>query len=846
MAKHLVIVESPAKAKTINKFLGRDYTVKASYGHVRDLPDSKLGVDPDKDFKPQYVNSKDKAKVIKELREAAKACEDVILAPDPDREGEAIAWHLLELLKKDMKGEDKFTRVTYNQITKPAILKAFAEPVHLNMHKVDAQQARRVLDRLVGYGVSPLLWRRIRGGSSAGRVQTVALRLVCEREKEILAFVPETYFIFGAKTAKKVDPKDVFEVRLHQINGKKAEVHDKETAEGILEELQAKSLKVTSIQTRESKRTAQPPFITSTLQQAASSACGFQPNRTMSLAQKLYEGVNLGKEEGSTGLITYMRTDSFHLAGEAIEEARACIRDTYGEEYLPEKPNFYRSRGAAQEAHEAIRPTDLRRTPDSLRHVLDDNELKLYSLIWKRTVACQMAPARIAQMTVDLSVPDTKSEYTFRANASKILFPGYMAAWGRGISEDEVQEDSSLPPLSEGESLDVKEWLKEEKQTQPPKRFSEAALIKALEENGVGRPSTYASIVSTLYSREYVERESRSLRPTRTGMEVNDFLIERLPALFEVDFTARMEERLDDIEDGKLPWTDMMREFHNRLGTWIEEAKAARVNQEELKQLLDLAGEVSTFNPPSKRGKKTYCDQTFVREIQEAFDTGGEVTDRQVDNLRKIVAKYAPQITSLTPDVTQALKLADLVEQERIANQPPREETLVKFEMLSKVAFEPPRQVGKKTYDDSDFANSLREQVEGGKRLSDNQITYLDRLVLKYAAQIPDFETRANAVGINTEIEEDNESGPLIELLGNVETFAEPTVRGKKTWDDKEFAGSLTQQYKARKSLSPRQRGALKKILLKYREQIPEYEEKRESLGLPVPGAPRKKATRKK
>ena len=846
MAKHLVIVESPAKAKTINKFLGRDYTVKASYGHVRDLPASKLGVDPEQDFQPQYVNSKDKSKVIKELREAAKKCEDVILAPDPDREGEAIAWHLLELLKKDMKGEDKFTRVTYNQITKPAILKAFSEPVHLNMHKVDAQQARRVLDRLVGYGVSPLLWRRIRGGSSAGRVQTVALRLVCEREKEILAFIPETYFVFGAIAAKRDAARETFEVRLHQIDGKKAEIQDGALAGEILDDLQNKALKVRSIQTRESKRTAQPPFITSTLQQAASSAFGFQPNRTMSLAQKLYEGVNLGKEEGTTGLITYMRTDSFHLAGEALDEARACILETFGADYLPGKPNFYRSRGAAQEAHEAIRPTDLRRTPDSLRHVLDDNELKLYSLIWKRTLACQMAPARIEQMTVDLSVPGTRSEYTFRANASKILFPGYMAAWGRGLGEDEEQEDASLPPLTEGEDLDVKEWLKEEKQTQPPKRFSEAALIKALEENGVGRPSTYASIVSTLYSREYVERESRSLRPTRTGMEVNDFLIDRLPSLFEVDFTARMEEQLDEIEDGKLPWTDMMRSFHDRLGTWIEEAKAARVNQDELKTLLSLAGEVSRFNPPSKRGKKTYCDQTFLHEIREAFETGGEVTDRQVDNLRKIVAKYAPQIPSLTPEVMQSLNLAELVEQERINNQPPREETLLKFEMLSGIEFEPPRKVGKKTYDDADFANSLREQVEGGKRLSDNQVRYLDRLVLKYAAQIPDFESRAEAAALNSQVEEDHESGPLIELLDRIETFAEPTVRGKKTWDDKEFAESLAQQFKARKSLTPRQRSALKKILLKYREQIPDYDEKRETLGLPDPGAPRKKFSKKK
>lgn len=840
MAKHLVIVESPAKAKTINKFLGSSYVVKASMGHVRDLPNSKLGVDPEKDFAPQYVNSRDKSKVIKELKEAAKKCGDVILAPDPDREGEAIAWHLRELLKKEVKEDERFSRVTYNQITKPAIQKAFSEPGRLDMHKVDAQQARRVLDRLVGYQVSPLLWRRIRGGSSAGRVQTVALRLVCEREKEILAFVPETYWVFGAKAAKQSDPRDPFEVRLARLDGGKGEITDAEVAASLLDTLEGRSLTVVSVQTKQTQRRPQPPFITSTLQQAASSAYGFQPNRTMSLAQRLYEGVDLGRGEDATGLITYMRTDSVHLAPEAIEETRACVANTFGPEYLPEKPNFYRSRGAAQEAHEAIRPTDMRVTPELLRGSIDEAEWKLYSLIWKRTLACQMAPARVEQVTVEFTPGVEGREILFRGNASKILFPGYMAAWGRGLDEEDEESESVLPPLSEGETVQVLDWLKEEKQTQPPKRFSEAALIKALEENGVGRPSTYASIVSTLYTREYVEREARSLRPTPTGMEVNNFLVERLPSLFEVDFTARMEEQLDEIEEGKVHWTEMMREFYERLNTWIEEAKHHKIDRGELETLLNLAAEVKTFNPPAKRGKKTYCDETFAREIREALENNEEVTDRQMDNLRKIVARYNRQIPTLDADKAKELGLEELIAREAEASRPPRESTLLKFKMLEDVEFEPPRTVGKRTYDDSEFAASLREQVEGGKRLTDNQVTYLDRLVLRYAAQIPDFESRAKEAGLSAEVEEDHESGPLLELLANVKTFKEPVTRGKKTWDDAEFAESLAQQYKAKKQLSPRQRSALKRLLGTYHEQIPGYAEKRESLGLPDPNAPRK------
>lgn len=836
MAKNLVIVESPAKAKTINKILGRNYTVKASMGHVRDLVKSKLGVDIENNFQPQYVNSRDKTKVIKELKEAARKSDNVILALDSDREGEAIAWHLRELLKKEVGEEDRFSRVTYNQITKPAIIKAFQDPGSLDMNKVNAQQARRVLDRLVGYRVSPLLWRRIRGGSSAGRVQTVALRLICEREKEILAFIPETYWVFGARVAKEMEPKDPFEIRLHKFDGKSGEIRDPELAKELQKDLEGCSLKVGSIRTRKVRRHAKPPFITSTMQQAASNAFGFQPNRTMSLAQKLYEGVDLGSGEGPIGLITYMRTDSVYLAQEAVNETRTCVRDKYGAEYLPEKPIYYRSRGSAQEAHEAIRPTDITRNPDSLRGILGDAELKLYSLIWRRTMACQMAPASIEQLTVDVTTDSKEHEYLFRASASKIIFPGYMAVWGRGLGDEDDEDESVLPPLQEDEPLEILEWLREEKETQPPKRFSEAALIKALEENGVGRPSTYAAIISTLYTREYVERENRSLRPTPAGMEVNDFLIERLPTLFEVNFTARMEEVLDNIEDGTVNWTDMMQQFYDRLEKWIEKAKTMKIDSDEIESLLNLAAEIEVYNPPAKRGKKTYSDENFIREMRETFDEGKEVTERQLYHLRRIVARYKEQIKSLTPEKVEELGLEDCIKEEAEKNKPPDDTTWLKLTMLEDVDFEPARKVGKKTFDDAAFANSLREQAEGGRRLTENQVKHLDRLVHKYAAQIKDFEKLAEKAGLSNEIEEDNESGPLLDLLDHVKTFKEPTVRGKRTWDDAAFADSLRKQYAARKSLTTRQRAALKKVIAKYHEQIPGYSEKQSNLGLPAPG----------
>ncbi|HNS81109.1 MAG TPA: type I DNA topoisomerase, partial [Kiritimatiellia bacterium] len=474
MGKKLVIVESPAKARTINKILGKDFLVKASMGHVRDLPEKQLGVDIEKNFTPQYKVIKDKQKVIKELQNAAKDVETVYLAPDPDREGEAIAWHLQAALEKQVPAEN-FLRVTYNEITAPAIREAFAHPRQIDQNRVNSQQARRILDRIVGYKVSPLLWSRVRGGASAGRVQSVALRLVCEREKEIRNFVKEKFWVLGAKLRKLVDPRDVFETRLVKIGNEKADLRDEAQAERIFEDVQNSAFRVQSIKDKETQKRARPPYITSSLQQAGSSVHGFSPSRTMMIAQKLYEGVDLG--EGRIGLITYMRTDSFNVSKVAQDQARDFIRKNFGDDYVPEKPNFYKSRGTAQEAHEAIRPTDPSRTPESVQSALSPEEAKLYALIWKRFMASQMTPARIAQRSVEIeALPKREGAdpLLFRANASQVLFPGYMKASGlektKTQNEGEEEEDDtqgSLPPLTEGEGLECVEPVRAEKETQP-------------------------------------------------------------------------------------------------------------------------------------------------------------------------------------------------------------------------------------------------------------------------------------------------------------------------------------------------------------------------------------------
>ena len=854
MGKSLVIVESPAKAKTINKILGKDFVVRASMGHVRDLPERKLGVDIENGFEPEYVTIKGRQKVLTELSAEAKKADAVYLAPDPDREGEAIAWHLKMALAKSV-SDEKLYRVTYNEITAPAIRAAFDNPSRIDMHRVDAQQARRVLDRIVGYQVSPLLWRRIRGSKSAGRVQSVALRLVCEREREVQNFEPVEYWNLGAKLRKEVDPHDPFPARLARINGEKAEVGNEETVNKILADLEKSRFLVSKIINRELSRKAPPPFITSTLQQAGSSAYGFAPNRTMRIAQTLYEGVDFG--EGPVGLITYMRTDSVAISKSAQDDCRKFIGEKFGDDYVPAKPPTFKSRGSAQEAHEAVRPTDVTRTAEDLKSVLKPDELKLYEMIWKRLVASQMAPAKIAQRTIEIDASSKSSDadagsYLFRATTSDVTFPGYMKVTGQDKKKaekegEEGEEVEKIPPLEEGESLERLDWIREQKFTQPPPRFSEASLVRALEENGVGRPSTYAQVLATIQSRDYVAREKRNLIPTELGMKVNDFLVGNLPQLFEVGFTAQMEEELDDIERGEKEWTGMLQGFYDSFQKWIEKTKEPAANPEEVTALLDLFGGVNKWAPPVKRGKRTYSDEEFVASVRKQLDEGKkEISGRQVDALIKLVARYREELPDDVGERVTKLGFGEVYKTATAPREPPRENSIKKLELLKAVTFEEPREVGKRTYDDSQFSSSLRDQVESGKRLSDNQLRYLDRLVLKYAEQVPGFEDIAKDLELNVEeAGPDNESGPVLELLGNISEWKPPVMRGKREWDDSKFFDSLKTQFEQKKSLSIKQRESLKKMCKRYADQIPDYQKYVETLGLPPPGAPKKAAKKK-
>ncbi len=855
MAKNLVIVESPAKAKTINKLLGSDYVVKASMGHVRDLPERTLGVDVENGFVPQYVAIKGRTKILSELQAIAAKSEMVYLAPDPDREGEAIAWHLREALKgKAPDALEKFRRVTYNEITAAAIRKAFGQPGEINQPRVDSQQARRILDRVVGYKVSPMLWRRIPGASSAGRVQSVALRLVCEREMAIRNFKPEPYWILGVKAAKRVDPRGPFTAYLARLNGAKAEVKDEALALRLVDQLKRRTLRVSDVLRKEVRKNAPPPFITSSLQQAASSALGYAPSRTMRFAQKLYEGVDLGHGSAS-GLITYMRTDSFSIAQEAREQARAFILKEHGQEFLPETPNVFRSRSSAQEAHEAIRPTDPARTPDSLKEVLDRDEWRLYDLIWRRFMASQMAPARIAQRTAEIEAVGNEpsagtDSFLFRATASEIVFPGFMRVSGLEQRKKEEAENAdgdeveNLPPLEKGEGLDPVEWLNDRKETQPPPRFTEASLVKVLEENGVGRPSTYAQIISTLLDRKYVDREKRALVPSELGLKVFDFLIGNLDALFDVQFTAGMEEQLDQIEEGKVAWADMLSTFYQKFQEWLGAARGPAADAGAVEKMLEALSAVKEWQPPVKRGTKTvYSDEKFVDSVRRQFaEKKRPISGRQQDALAKLMFRYKGQM----PDAEATIAGLKLVEPEGEAarNEPPRKETIAKLALLEKVEFDPPRKFGKKVYDDREFCGSLRNQVEGGKRLSPAQVSYLDKIVRKYSAQIPDFEKLTESLGLTAEAApqaEGNLDGVLA-LFDAVKEWRPAATRKGRTWDDREFLTSLKTQYAQRKQLSFKQVSALKRLAMAYAGQIPNYAQAMQQYGLPEPRAPKKSA----
>jgi DNA topoisomerase-1 len=592
MPKALVIVESPTKAKTLGKFLGKDYLVKASGGHIMDLPKSKLGVDVEQDFAPHYMTIRGKGPTIKELKTAARRAQKVFLAPDPDREGEAIAWHLAQQLGN---GSVDYKRLAFYEITRKAVQKALEEPRAIDMNMVNAQQARRVLDRLVGYQVSPLLWRTIRYGLSAGRVQSVALRMIVEREREILAFVAEEYW--SITTLLETGKKERFQARLWKIAGKQPEIGNEVEAQRLVEELKQGKPVVAKVTRQEKRRSPKAPFKTSTLQQEAYQRLRFSSKKTMMVAQELYEGVDV-PGEGTVGLITYMRTDSTRMASEAVDEARTYIEQHFGSAYLPKSPPTYGKKSSTtQDAHEAIRPTSAVRSPDALRSSLSPNQLKLYTLIWNRFMASQMNPAVFDVTSVDVAVGDK----ILRATGTIPKFDGFLRVYGQGDDPREEGEGTRLPTVEEGDPLTLKKVTPKQHFTQPPPRYTEATLVKALEAAGIGRPSTYASIVSTIQTRDYVLTEKGSLKATDLGMTVTDLLIANFPDIFQIEFTARMEEELDKVETGEDDWVKVVRDFYTPFSADLGKAEE---RQAELKQSVQQESEVICDACGSKMVKK--------------------------------------------------------------------------------------------------------------------------------------------------------------------------------------------------------------------------------------------------
>ena len=565
MSSTLLIVESPTKAKTIGKYLGPDYVVKASVGHVRDLPDKELGIDiTDGHFEPHYVPLKGKGKIISELKKAARKADRILLAPDPDREGEAIAWHIAH----ELGNAKPIQRVLFHEVTRSAIEKALQEPMAINENKVNAQQSRRILDRMVGYKISPLLWKTVRRGLSAGRVQSVAVRLVCDRETEIRAFVATEYWSITATLGGAVPP--LFAAKLHAVNGEKAEVGNQAAAEKIVADLKHAEHLVADIEQKERLRRPTPPFITSKLQQEAARKLGFSAKKTMLVAQQLYEGIELGAS-GPVGLITYMRTDSVRIADSALSECRELITRLYGPDYLPAKANFYKNKNASQDAHEAIRPTSAALNPREVEAFLERDQFRLYNLIWQRFIASQMSPARYYQTTVSIAAGD----YELRALGRRQLFDGFLAVYEEGrdnAASDENSADTELPALSAGELLRLEGLEPKQHFTQPPPRFTESTLVKELEEKGIGRPSTYASIMSTIQDRGYVELQEKRFYPTDLGELVTELLKKSFPEILNVSFTARMEADLDEIEEGGRDWQALLTEFYRAFAAQLETA----------------------------------------------------------------------------------------------------------------------------------------------------------------------------------------------------------------------------------------------------------------------------------
>ena len=634
MSKGLIVVESPAKVKTIQKFLGSDYIVKASVGHIKDLPESELGVDLEKDFEPSYVTISGKGKVIRELKKASKEADTIYLGPDPDREGEAIAWHVAEEIGDKKKN---LYRVLFNEITRKAVLDALKHPGTLQRPKYEAQQARRILDRLVGYQISPILWEKVRRGLSAGRVQSVAVRIICDREREIQNFVSEEYWSLTATLKGKESPV-TFDAKLAKWKGKKIKMAKEPEARAIQKALGQASYTVVRIAQQEKQRHPFPPFITSRLQQDAYRKLGFLAQRTMRIAQTLYEGVDLGPL-GAVGLITYMRTDSPRVASEAIRDVREWIKGRFGEPYLPAKPNAYKSRKGAQEAHEAIRPTSMDLDPEKVKGHLSKEEWELYKLIWDRFVASQMASAVFRQTTVEIEA----DEGLFTATGSVPVFLGFMSLYmesednhvagdKQGEKED---EEKTLPALSEGEVLELLALTPKQHFTQPPARFSEATLIKELEEKGIGRPSTYAAILGTIKGKEYVVVDKGRFVPTELGLIVNDLLVVNFPDILDIEFTAQMEENLDKIEEGEKGWVETLKEFYRPFQKDLETAKVSMMDVKRELIPTDAVCERCGAKMVKRWGKRGYflaCSAypkcRYTREVEENRENNGKTDAR--------------------------------------------------------------------------------------------------------------------------------------------------------------------------------------------------------------------------
>ena len=592
MSKYLVVVESPTKAKTISKFLGKNYKVVSSMGHIRDLPKSKLGIDVENNFEPHYITIRGKGEMLKELKKNAKAAEKVFYAADPDREGEAIAWHLKQYLEGNKDGIDpdpgKLCRIEFNEITKDAIKKAVKNPRAIDLDRFYAQQSRRILDRLVGYKLSPLLWRKVRKGLSAGRVQSVAVRLICERQNEIDAFVPEEYWTLEADLLHDTSE---FTAKLLKIDGKKAEIPNEERINEILADLKDASYLLSSVQKKNRKKSPLPPFTTSSMQQEANQKLNYTAKRTMQLAQQLYEGLAI--DGTNVGLITYMRTDSTRIAEPAQNEALSYIEETFGKDYCPEKPRSYAQKGHIQNAHEAIRPTSVLRTPLSVRSSLSQPQYRLYKLIWERFVASQMADAKVLSTAYDIET----GKYLFRANGNIIEFPGYMQ-----IYKSENKNDS-LPEIAEGEPLTLKELFPEQHFTQPPAAFTEASLIKTMEKLGIGRPSTYVTIIETIVSRGYVSRKEKTFHPMELGVIVNDLLMQYFPDILNVEFTAKLEEELDKVEEGELSWRSILADFYAPFSIALEKAEEDIGEVELVDEVSDVICEFCGRNMVYKMGR---------------------------------------------------------------------------------------------------------------------------------------------------------------------------------------------------------------------------------------------------